>query len=109
MADRPFHSFGYDRKSSWMPSPIVTTPDESRRYSFTDGWAAEQTASIASPMAAFRMNMVLTIIVDMFLYYYRSFSHFFAKIFSKAWSFRMISFPPREATTTAEPPETLNL
>ncbi|MBR6076363.1 MAG: hypothetical protein IKP87_13760 [Victivallales bacterium] len=29
------------------------------------------------------------------------------KFFFKAWSFRMMPFPPREATTTAEPPEPL--
>ena len=34
---------------------------------------------------------------------------FFAKIFSMASSCRMISLPPREAMTTAEPPETLIL
>ncbi|MBO7621521.1 MAG: hypothetical protein J6T06_13485, partial [Victivallales bacterium] len=33
------------------------------------------------------------------LYYYRSFSCFFAKIFSMAMSFRMTSFAPREDTT----------
>ena len=38
-------------------------------------------------------------------YYYRSFSCFSEKIFSNALSFRMMLFPPREATTTAEPPE----
>ena len=42
-----------------------------------------------------------------FSYYYRSFSCFFAKIFSMVWSFRMTSFAPREAMTTAEPPEPL--
>ena len=40
-------------------------------------------------------------------YYYRSFSCFFAKIFSMATSLRMTSFAPREAMTTAEPPEPL--
>ena len=38
-------------------------------------------------------------------YYYRSFSCFFAKIFSMAMSFRMTFFASREAMTTAEPPE----
>ena len=42
-------------------------------------------------------------------YYYRSFSCFFAKIFTITMSFRMIPFPPREAMTTAEPPEPLTL
>ena len=39
------------------------------------------------------------------LYYYCSFSCFFTKIFSMTTSFRMTSFAPREAMTTAEPPE----
>jgi hypothetical protein len=39
------------------------------------------------------------------LYYYRSFSCLSKKIISKALSFRMMLFPPREAMTTAEPPE----
>ena len=43
------------------------------------------------------------------LYYYRSFSCFFAKIFSMAMNFRMTSFAPREAMTTAEPPEPLTV
>ncbi len=34
---------------------------------------------------------------------------FFANIFSMAASFRTMSFPPREAMTTAEPPEPLPL
>ena len=38
------------------------------------------------------------------LYYYRSFSCFSEKIISKALSFRMMLFPPREAMTTAELP-----
>ena len=38
-------------------------------------------------------------------YYYRSFSCLSKKIISKALSFRMMLFPPREAMTTAEPPE----
>ena len=41
------------------------------------------------------------------LYYSLSFSCYFAKIFSMATSFRMTSFAPREAMTTAEPPEPL--
>ena len=43
------------------------------------------------------------------LYYYRSFSCLSKKIISKALSFRMMLFPPREAMTTAEPPEPLIL
>ena len=42
------------------------------------------------------------------LYYSLSFSCYFAKIFSMATSFRMTSFAPREAMTTAEPPEPLD-
>ena len=38
-------------------------------------------------------------------YYYCSFSCFYEKIFSKTLSFCMMLFPPREAMTTAEPPE----
>ncbi|MBR6074987.1 MAG: hypothetical protein IKP87_06760, partial [Victivallales bacterium] len=38
-------------------------------------------------------------------YYYRSFSCLSKKIISKALSFRMMLIPPREAMTTAEPPE----
>ena len=44
-----------------------------------------------------------------FSYYYRSFSCFSEKIFSKAWSFHMMRFPPREATTTAEQTEAFQI
>ena len=44
-----------------------------------------------------------------FSYSSRLFSCFSEKIFSKAWSFHMMRFPPREAMTTAEQTEAFQI